>query len=781
MKARRRLTATGFNDMFGPGSCVYVKARSMLMDIWKTLQERGDASKCIKTWGSLFREIYGNDLNLELFINHTYLDILVKVTLFVYLEPESGHLTKEDITDIVNGAIFERYGICNLVSDNFSTWVLRPDTMTQCRELINMLINNLLKFDLRMKGDIFRVIYEELVERSIRRRKGEYNTPEWLSQLTLKEALGLINTPIPRILDPACGTGTFIRNAIIYLKERLAKMDTDGHEKLNTILTSVVGIDINPMAVLISKVNYILALRELLNKGPIRNVRVPIYMANSLTDQSSQIGTFDIVVGNPPWITLRDLKRKTYQDFLKKEMLKYKLVNRKDTHLFTQLELATLFFCRCADIYLRRGGVIAFVMPKSVIAGTLHHENFRRFEKPLMKLVKILDLEGVKPLFNMPSCVLIAIKGGKTTYPVAMEIYTANLPDRDVELNDINHILQREKLMYVPPQFPIKRSYYYDKFKVGASIFPRSLYFVDILSLGSEGRLVHVRTSEDILRKAVKDPWKVVLEGYVEPDFLYVTILAWEIVPFGYIRFRPVVLPVLSHADSYEVLDVYDLKKRQMLGMARWLEKAQAVWEKRRTEASRLRFPRLIDRLNYNNLLSAQNPNKRYVVLYGATGSYITSCVIDRKSPMIINAGGKTLRAREFIADVKTWFYETNDKAEAHYLAALLNSRVLDRLIKPLQPRGIGGPRAIHRRPFLFPIPKFDRSNNLHRELATISMTCHDVVRELLKENTPIVSREYIRTYLKDEIEKIDDLVVKIIEERRSSEHHSNLTSWLSS
>ncbi|MCD6211205.1 MAG: hypothetical protein J7J01_10070 [Methanophagales archaeon] len=91
------------------------------------------------------------------------------------------------------------------------------------------------------------------------------------------------------------------------------------------------------------------------------------------------------------------------------------------------MELATLFFCKCADLYLKREAIIAFVMPRSVLAGTIHHMNFRKFRKPFIRLIKIIDLEEVTLLFNMPSYVLIGLKDGKTKYPVLSERYIGEL------------------------------------------------------------------------------------------------------------------------------------------------------------------------------------------------------------------------------------------------------------------------------------------------------------------------------------------------------------------
>ena len=423
------------------------------------------------------------------------------------------------------------------------------------------------------------------------------------------------------------------------------------------------------------------------------------------------------------------------------------------------MELATLFFSKYADLYLKREEIIAFVMPRSVLAGTIHHMNFRKFRKPSIWLIKIIDLKEVTPLFNMPSCVLIGLKDGRTKYPVLSERYIGELPDRNAKFSEANAILSIKTTKYIPPDFSAEQSYYYDKFMVGASIFPRSLYFVDIISRANSQ--VFVKTSHEIY-SMVKDPWKVALEGGIEDDFLYATLLAWEIIPFGYIKLHPVILPISEQSNGYRLLNINELQKGGFTGIEKWLEEAQEIWRKRRTKKSERRFPSLLDRLNYNNLLTAQNPSKRYVVLYNATGSNLVSCVIDKLLLPCFTVDGDEIRPKGFIADVKTWFFETENEMEAYYLSAIFNSEIINEIIKPLQPRGLFGARAIHRRPLLFAMPKFDRSDEMHLELADIGKSCHKKVK-IMKFARKNNVRAEVRKKLKSEIMEINQTVSKVL------------------
>ena len=532
-------------------------------------------------------------------------------------------------------------------------------------------------------------------------------------------------------------------------------------------------MDINPIAAVIAKANYLIAISDSLREMADTEITLPIYTKDSLKspdlfDYDVKIEKYDIIIGNPPWVVMRSMKNKKYQNFLKREVLDYHLLENKDTHLFTQMELATLFFCKCADLYLKRDGIIAFVMPRSVLAGTIHHINFRRFSKPPIKLIKIIDLEKVSPLFNMPSCVLIGLKGNTTRYPVLSERYAGELPDRDAKFSALKARLSAEICEYTPPDFSAKPSYYYDKFKVGASIFPRSLYFVDIIS--HKNSMVTVKTSREIYQMA-KEPWKIVLEGIIENDFLYATLLAWKIIPFGYVELHPVILPIREHFNEYRLLNSDELQQAGFTDAEKWFKKIQLIWRERRTQKSEKRFPSLLDRLNYNNLLTIQNPSRRYVVLYNATGTNLVSCVIDKPSLLSFMVNGKEVKPKGFIVDVKTWFFETESEMEAYYLSAIFNSEIISKIIKPLQPRGLFGARAIHRRPLLFTIPQFDGDDDRHIKLVDISKECHEKIKAMLplfqrgpggfaqKNNT----RTEVREKFKGEIMKINQIVSEIL------------------
>jgi len=877
-KPKIRPTADDLKFRFGPESPTYSLAIDTLRSLWEDVKAEPNVKLKSDLWAKNMEIVYGSSPKEEAFLDQTYLVTLVK--LIVYYRLSGDNIVKaEQIERALTGEYFQSYGILNLIEEDFFAWILHPKVADRALALTCNLAKELLRYDMsQIDEDLFKEIYQEIVKRSERHRIGEYYTPEWLVELTLKEALNIWfernkDKDAPRILDPACGSGTFLCNAIHMVKDILKEKGKKPDEVLDFILNGVVGIDINPLAVTIARANYLIALGELLRLG--RSVILPVYVSDSIrlpeikttlsmvqvyevtvngykiqipcevakdryklgqilnslrealniyrkrkgkdeakalfNRKASELAgqaeleilnitldtlfslidkqlneiwvymlnntyapialketKFDMLTSNPPWIAMRYIENKNYQDWLKNEVLSYGLLTSDQVHLFTNMEIATLFFDRCADIYLKDSGIIAFVMPRSTLTGAFHHVKFKWFKKPKLGLIRILDCERAMPLFNVPSCVLVALKGEATRYPVLATKLIGKFERKNICLNEALKPLKVKDYLYTPPKISYIKSVYYKTFKEGACIIPRALWFIDFSVhpfLGAETERPYVKTSSEIL-KGAKEPWRNVwLENNIEAHFIYVTALTTDMIPFGLIRLRPVVLPVEKAHGKYNILDVNILRNRGFIKMAEWLEKAQSFWEKGATEKALKDHPRIISWLNYMNKLSNQNPSKPFIVIYNKTGSNIVSCVIDRQYIQNINLE-LGIKAKDFIVDYESFYYETNDEMEAYYIVAILNSSIVNQAIKPLQTRGLYGARHITRRPFMLPIPKFDPTNFIHLRLAELSKICHEKVAEAkVKFAGKSVAnlRKQAKEVVKEELREIDGLVSKLL------------------
>ena len=864
-----RPTAADLRTRFGPSGPSYSLSLDSLMTLWQEAEKEDENRLKLELWAKNLEIVYGSKPETESFVEQTYLVTLIK--LIVYLRLSGTRLPSEaDVNRALTGEYFIDYGITNLIEEDFFTWIAHPVVAEGASQLFLKLAKGLLRYDLSsLDEDFFKEIYQEIVERADRHRTGEYYTPEWVTELTLQQVRKTAKSkePLLRILDPSCGSGTFLTNVIIEARKQLAHSEVEDGDALRRIVGSVFGIDINPLAVTVAKANYLVALGSLLRAGT--GITVPVFVADSLrpaeviatngekivkvydfpvdpdldgikkrsprlqvpiritqddplfrralvamkssisgyrkalehrrksevsTEERKELRTvagavfgkecpagiqqeevevlertlktlldlvddgrdsiwifilsnvyapvvmsrnkFDAVVGNPPWIALRFIENKRYQGFIKKQVFDYELLSSKESHLFTQMEMATLFYDRSADLYLADGGIIGFVMPRSVLTGASHHERFRLFNKPLMHLETILDFEDVSPLFNVPTCTLVATKGQRTKYPVVAHAYAGELSEKNLKLAVAKPELRLEHREFSPPAIPEgkDRSPYFDVLQAGAALYPHAFLFLEFqphAELGIDMRHPSVRTDEEA-RKRAHVPWKgLSLKGRINAEHLYASLLAGDIVSFGHAPLRAVFLPAVPTSKGYRMLDVQDLKQIGAIDSADWLAQTQKHWDSLGTQASKVNFPRFVKSINNQGCLEHQDSGSRFLLCYGAAGSNLAACVIDRNRIGMIPFDGQAFKPTGFVVDKTVWYFSTKDLDEAHYLCAVLNSDVINDSIKSLQTRGAWGPRHIHRRPFLLPVTTYDSSNRDHMQLAKLSRESHSAVASL--------------------------------------------------
>ena len=276
------------------------------------------------------------------FVLHTYFALLVKLLAWLAVSrhlgvklgvPAFGNLVGVDrdtlrrsLGEMESGGIFQAYGILNLLEGDFFTWYLHAWN-EHIEKALREIIQRLEAYDpttLRLvpeeTRDLFKKLYHYLLPREIRHNLGEYYTPDWLAQRLLVQVdseffagdprcdeMGMRRKLLTtRFLDPACGSGTFLTLIIARMVGLGRALLVPERHLLESILKNVVGFDLNPLAVLTARVNYLLAIVDLLEhrRG---EVTIPVYLADSVRgpvpgDLLSQdaycfpttIGTFDV-------------------------------------------------------------------------------------------------------------------------------------------------------------------------------------------------------------------------------------------------------------------------------------------------------------------------------------------------------------------------------------------------------------------------------------------------------------------------------------------------------
>jgi hypothetical protein len=273
-------TAANFAKDFGLASAAYVKARSVLH---KKLDELADSRrlKVLRAaWHASLQVAYGSiETDDDLFVKHTYLATLAR--LLVWSAFERRPPSREQLQEVLSGIYFKNKGIENLVEDDFFQWI-SITSKTEMFTVWSALAKQLVGYDLaKIKEDILKRLYEELVDPLTRHELGEFYTPDWLAELLVRRLLHKHDWKlkgVPRLLDPACGSGTFLRAAINLARRRSGRANG---ELLLQLLSRVMGIDVHPLAVIISRATYTLALADLIEFAD-RGITVPVFLANAL-------------------------------------------------------------------------------------------------------------------------------------------------------------------------------------------------------------------------------------------------------------------------------------------------------------------------------------------------------------------------------------------------------------------------------------------------------------------------------------------------------------------
>jgi len=216
-------------------------------------------------------------------------------------------------------------------------------------------------------GDDLAALHHALFPRSVRHDRGAYYTPAWLARTILA---GL--DPPESVLDPSCGAGAFL----------LAAVDRwwAGHPP-DDWLPRLAGIELDPLAVLATKVSLLLRLPL----GPLQqSLHLPIYQADAVLDPPPLDRRFGAVVGNPPWVFWNHLAP-DYRDRLRTAMEAHGLIATGQGTMgrlgAACKDLSMLFVHVSAARYLAPGGELVFILPQTVLQSTAGHE-FRRLLLP---------------------------------------------------------------------------------------------------------------------------------------------------------------------------------------------------------------------------------------------------------------------------------------------------------------------------------------------------------------------------------------------------------------
>jgi SAM-dependent methyltransferase len=110
---------------------------------------------------------------------------------------------------------------------------------------------------------------------------GEYYTPDWLANRVVSRTV--TDPAHDRVLDPACGSGTFLFHAVRLHLSALESAGRSVAQQLDSLTKHVFGIDVHPVAVTLARVTYLLAIgTERLRHHERPPITVPVFLGDTI-------------------------------------------------------------------------------------------------------------------------------------------------------------------------------------------------------------------------------------------------------------------------------------------------------------------------------------------------------------------------------------------------------------------------------------------------------------------------------------------------------------------
>lgn len=868
---KQRATLEAIQLDFGDTSRAFINTVQAMQRVMPAPEVVSPVQVAFEQWQRFLELAYGKfDDRRGVYLIHTYLSMFSKLLAYAVLRP-AARPSDDELRSILTGDAFNALNVANFVEGDFFYWVSDPAVFERLAPALRELYNQITEYDFTdVEEDILKGVYQELIDIDTRHSLGEYYTPDWLCERVVS-SLDLERGA--HTLDPACGSGSFLRALVTRFRTDWPDMP------VQQIANQVTGIDVHPLSVQIAKTTLLLALGEGVARAN-KPVSLNVYLANTLflsqdegkktlytsghhflvqvdktrlpldmapfigqpdrfvkaidlaqhfvdsqleTEQSFEAfdaamrnriasvaldkqnmgelhaiyramrqakldgrdtiwqfvlqnlyqpvfmyRVFDAIVANPPWLTYADISSGDYQQLVRDIARTYSLMPSAKANN-PHIDLAAVFLAHCGKYLAKDGAQLAFVLPRSFLTAD-QHANVRSGEASGFKLTEVWDLDGVSPLFNVPSCVLMATASQPEgedarrarSLPkngILGSVFSGKLPRSHMHWNDAQAFVAETPTRWYfqelgNAQSKKKRSalvqkkimgesggnVYAPRFKQGATIVPRAFYFVEPQGtvIGSQTdvrhRVVNLRT-HPLAVEGAKKPWDgISLTGQMQGHYLFRTALARNVLPFALINPPLVALPLVQEDDvdrstgqplpgklHWRLLSSAELTARGDVEAAQWFGQSEKLWDERRSDSAKKQKSSMTDWLDWQKKLTEQPVDAKWAVLYTASGTDASAVATQVEE-----------RSLRLVADHKTYVTFVASEGEARYLECYLNCGYINRAIKQFQSRGLFGPRDVHKKILELPWPEFSSSQPSHRRLVELGRLAAKTVQGIL-------------------------------------------------
>jgi len=247
----------------------------MLFEEWDKLfkisEERRYSKEEVKRRREILSKIFETEIIDEkdemeaLFILHTVLSIIIKILVYQILLHENKIAKVFGKSDIYNassdnikkwmkaieyGKPFLESGILNLITYDYFSWYVSIKWEQYFYKTIQKLLDQISSYkplNIKITTDYVKNLYLSYIPKEIRHSFGEFFTPDEIAYFVVDKVANI--QPNDKVIDPTCGSGTFLVETI---KKKLIH-----NKSYEEILKTIYGIDLNPINVLLTKLNIV--------------------------------------------------------------------------------------------------------------------------------------------------------------------------------------------------------------------------------------------------------------------------------------------------------------------------------------------------------------------------------------------------------------------------------------------------------------------------------------------------------------------------------------------
>jgi len=263
----------------GAASSAFALDRAELLSMYRRCRDVAEVALKRELYAKLLKTAFGTQFTNddELFVEHSLLVAMAKLIAHLILGVSIA--TQERTPrELLDGIAFQQADIRGVVEGDFFDWVLdAPGGEPWLRSLARRLSRFAWK---QADHDVLKVLYESIIDARTRHRIGEYYTPDWLAERIVAE---VVREPLEmRCADVSCGSGTFLFHAVRHHLRAADAAGLSNREAIHSVVSHVLGMDVHPVAVILARVTYLLALGADRIAGERDGFAVPVYLGDTV-------------------------------------------------------------------------------------------------------------------------------------------------------------------------------------------------------------------------------------------------------------------------------------------------------------------------------------------------------------------------------------------------------------------------------------------------------------------------------------------------------------------